>query len=290
MIMNQLPLTTNSEYNNPIRIYNQFLKQRKLKQADNFKNLRSYFAYQLFTNKKSQAVLRFHKFALLKSIQNHYLDKNDYNKVAIYKEFFARSFNYKIRPAVIDIEGIPAMKDIAKILSYCTRREFALVFFTYISGMRNFEIRKILLTDCTISRNKKRVTIAIKGKNSKKRILSIPLSLFKLIQKEYKGIKYLFETKNGEKLSGSTLRYIILEVSKRVGIERRITPKLLRITILNHIYQINPNMPADFMSERFGHTEKTREYWYKVFTNSDSKHIETLEKKIGNLISNKRFF
>ena len=52
--MNQLPLTTNHEYNNPIRIYNQFLKQRKLKQADNFKNLRSYFAYLQFSEKKSQ--------------------------------------------------------------------------------------------------------------------------------------------------------------------------------------------------------------------------------------------
>lgn len=288
MIMKSLPLTTNREYNNPIKIYNNFLKHRGLKQADNFKNLRSYFAYLTFEKKKSVSVLRFHKFALLKSIQNHYLDKNDYNKVAIYKEFFARSFNYKIRPAILNIDSIPTLQDMAKLLSHCTRREFALVFFVYLSGMRNFEVRKILLSDCTISRDKKRVTIGIKGKNQKKRVLSIPYKLYKLILREYNPVEYLFETRDHKKISGSTLRFIIEQVAKRANIDRRITPKLLRITILNHIYKVNPNMPSDFMSERFGHTEKTREYWYKLFTNSNSKHLETVEKKIVNLLSNKR--
>lgn len=275
------PLTSIEQYNPRIIRLNNWIKQNKIKRANSPKTIRKYFTYLRFTMKLNEANLHAHKFAIFKSIEEFYSDKHDYKTIAIYREFF-RSLEYRVRPAIIDEDQILKEIEVIKLFAYCTRKEFPVCFFLYITGFRNHELRKTLLTDC--KKEKNRVKITIIGKNRKKRFVTIPEWLFTQIKDVYKSKTYLFEGKDNKPLQPTTIQFLVREAAKRAGIKKTVTPKLLRITLLNHIYSKFPDMDRDFMIQKFGHSHAVHERWYKVFMSKGNDKFLKFEKAIIDLV------
>ena len=279
--MKTFPLTSIEQYNPKISKLNNWIRQNKIKRPGNPKNLRRYFTYLRFNQKLNEANLHAHKFAIFKSIEEFYSDKHDYKTIAIYREFF-RSLEYRVRPAVIDEDQLLTEIETIRLFSFCTRTEFAVCFFLYLTGFRNHELRKTLLTDC--KKEKNRIKITIIGKNRKKRFVTIPEWLFTQIKEVFKSKVYLFESKNHKPLQPTTVQFLVREASKRAKIKKTVTPKLLRITLLNHIYRKFPDMDRDFMIQKFGHSHAVHERWYRVFMSKGSDKFQKFEKTIINLV------
>lgn len=275
--MKNLQETSIDQYNRKIKKFNDWISQKKYKRVT-FKILRQYFVYLRFTLKYGEANLHAHKFAIFKSIQEFYEDKHDYKTIAVFREFF-RSLEYRIKPAVVDLNQLPTLKEVVQIMAYASKKEFVIIFFLYITAFRNHELRKVLLTDCKINSKKNKVTIIIEGKNRKRRAVTIPYWLFSDIKKEYNGKVYLFESKDNKPLMPTTVQFLVRQAAKRVGIKKTVTPKILRISLLNHIYYSIPGISPDWMRERFGHTDATRERWYRLFTNKDNAQFSRFENK-----------
>lgn len=283
---NLLNKTSIAQYNNRIDIVNQIARIKNIKKL-NFRNLRKIFNYLQFNLKLSEANLRLIKFSILRSIYECNLDRNKFDEIGKYREFF-KTFKFKIRPAITDISQLPTLKDVAKLISYSSKKNSVLIETLYLTGLRNFEIRNLKHSNVSIDPKNKRVTISLIGKNKKKRLIKISKELFDRINFHWKGKNYLFENRNGEILTASTLRFILSESTKRIGCRVKITPKVLRISLINHIYQKFPKINSQYMSEKFGHTEATREKWYKLFLNKEDKLMLSFENQFSEVIKKTR--
>ena len=280
--MNKLELTTINQYNSRIKRLNFIAKQLKIHNTHEYKSIIKIFNYLKKELKLTDANLYMFKCSYLRSLLEHYkYKKKNLTKMSEYREFF-KDLKYKVRPAIINIEQLPTLKEILKMIQFANERNKLIIFVLYISGLRNFEFRKIKLEDCKVNLESKRVSISILGKNSKKRIVYIDLDLFKKIQSVFKSQVYLFETEDNKKLSATSLQYIVREASKKIELNKKVTPKTLRISLLNHLYNQFPNIDRDFLSEKFGHTEAVREKFYKVFNHKDNQDIQFYEKNLSN--------
>jgi integrase len=67
------------------------------------------------------------------------------------------------------------------------------------------------------------------GKGSKERIIKISLELYQAIRQEYKGKKYLFETRNGNPMNDRNFDKEIRRLGKKV-LQRPVSAHMLRHT------------------------------------------------------------
>lgn len=137
-------------------------------------------------------------------------------------------------------------KHIVEAISHCDLREKLVVTLLYTLGLRISELASLKLE------NVSEKWIRVIGKGNKQRDIPLLANTKELLD-EYLSTtaqkKFVFE-KNGEKLSQNSLRYIVTNVFRRVGL--KVTPHQLRHSYASSL--LNGRAPIADVSELLGHS------------------------------------
>lgn len=137
-------------------------------------------------------------------------------------------------------------KHIVEAISHCDLREKLVVMLLYTLGLRISELASLKLE------NVSEKWIRVIGKGNKQRDIPLLANTKELLD-EYLSTtaqkKFVFE-KNGEKLSQNSLRYIVTNVFRRVGL--KVTPHQLRHSYASSL--LNGRAPIADVSELLGHS------------------------------------
>lgn len=137
-------------------------------------------------------------------------------------------------------------KHIIKAISYCDLREKLVITLLYTLGLRISELASLKVEDISSE------WIRVIGKGNKQRDVPLLANTKELLD-EYLSTtvqkKFVFE-KNEEKLSQNSLRYIVINVFRRVGL--KVTPHQLRHSYASSL--LNGRAPIADVSELLGHS------------------------------------
>jgi site-specific recombinase XerD len=129
-------------------------------------------------------------------------------------------------------------EEIVKIMNHTSNiKHTSIVGLLYSSGLRRSELLNLKVTDI----DSKRMVVKIKSaKGNKDRISILSPSILKDLQsyyKKYRPTKYLFEGQNGNKYSASSVLAIVTTSAKKAGINKKVTPHMLRHSFATHLLE-----------------------------------------------------
>ena len=137
-------------------------------------------------------------------------------------------------------------KHIVEAISYCDLKEKLVIMLLYTLGLRISELASLRIDNISDK------WVRVIGKGNKQRDVPLLANTKELLD-EYLGTtvqkKFIFE-KNGEKLSQNSLRYIVTNVFRRVGL--KVTPHQLRHSYASSL--LNGRAPIADVSELLGHS------------------------------------
>jgi len=137
-------------------------------------------------------------------------------------------------------------KHIVEAISHCDQREKLVVTLLYTLGLRISELASLRVENISDK------WIRVIGKGNKQRDVPLLANTKELLD-EYLSTtvqkKFIFE-KNGERLSQNSLRYIVTNVFRRVGL--KVTPHQLRHSYASSL--LNGRAPIADVSELLGHS------------------------------------
>ncbi|MCB9222714.1 MAG: tyrosine-type recombinase/integrase [Crocinitomicaceae bacterium] len=134
----------------------------------------------------------------------------------------------------------------------------------YSSGLRRQELLNLQLEDIDSERMAIRIRMG-KGNKDRYTILSQKvLNDLRLYFKEWKPKKYLFEgAKAGEPYGRSSISRIIEKASKKAGIDKKVTPHMLRHSFATHLLENGTDLR--YIQSLLGHnSSKTTEIYTRV--------------------------
>ncbi|MDA9343856.1 site-specific integrase, partial [Algibacter sp.] len=129
-------------------------------------------------------------------------------------------------------------EDIVKIMQYTNNiKHKCIIGLLYSSGLRRSELLNLKVTDI----DSKRMVVTIKSaKGNKDRISILSPSILKGLQNYYRKYRpktYLFEGQSGNKYSGSSVLNIVVMAAKKAGIQKKVTPHMLRHSFATHLLE-----------------------------------------------------
>lgn len=137
-------------------------------------------------------------------------------------------------------------KHIVEAISHCDLRDKLVVTLLYTLGLRISELASLTIENISDK------WVRVIGKGNKQRDIPLLANTKELLD-EYLSTtaqkKFIFE-KNGEKLSQNSLRYIVTNVFRRVGL--KVTPHQLRHSYASSL--LNGRAPIADVSELLGHS------------------------------------
>ena len=130
-------------------------------------------------------------------------------------------------------------------------RDKVILSILYSSGLRVSELVNLLINDIDFDER----TIRIRGKGDKDRIVLFDKDTKELIE-QYLNIRdsdseYLFINKNGNKLSSRYIQLMIKKYAKEAGIEKKVTPHILRHSFATHLLKNGVDIRA--IQQLLGH-------------------------------------
>lgn len=129
-------------------------------------------------------------------------------------------------------------EDIVKIMQYTNNiKHKCIIGLLYSSGLRRSELLNLKVTDI----DSKRMVVTIKSaKGNKDRISILSPSILKGLQNYYRKYRpktYLFEGQSGNKYSGFSVLNIVVMAAKKAGIQKKVTPHMLRHSFATHLLE-----------------------------------------------------
>lgn len=146
------------------------------------------------------------------------------------------------------------------------------LLFLYSTGVRNYEARKIKISDVLAER---KLVFIRGGKGNKDRhtiISDKALKLLKVYLENVKPNEYLFEGQYGGMYSGTSIRNILKDALQKAGINKKVHVHTLRHSFATHL--LDKGVDLRYIQELLGHSSsRTTEIYTHVTTRDFSKII-----------------
>lgn len=162
-------------------------------------------------------------------------------------------------------------EEVKKLIDGTTNKKHGCILkLLYGSGLRLAELLHLEPRDI----DSEHMTIYIReGKGLKDRYVMLSDSLLKDLRSyyiAYKPQKYLFESPQGGKYSGSSVQKVIKALAKKAGITKRVTPHVLRHSFATHLLEQGVDMR--YVQELLGHASiKTTQIYTHITDRTKSK-------------------
>lgn len=133
-------------------------------------------------------------------------------------------------------------------------RDIAVIETLFASGMRVSELCQLTEADV----NREEMELRIHGKGRKERIIPIPdlqailRHYYENWENEIRNTHRFFLNRNGQPLSGQSVRHLINKYAKKAGIAQHITPHMFRHTFATGLLESDVNLRC--IQELLGHS------------------------------------
>lgn len=199
-----------------------------------------------------------------------------YHYSAIVHAISAIQFYYKIitkRKRVINLPKPRKPKTLPTVLSFnevqkmikstLNLKHRAIIEIMFCHGLRRSELINLKISD--IDSENMHLTVK-NAKGLKDRNIPLNEDCLKILREYYKAFKpeeYLFNGQFSEQYTASSLRNIVINAAKRVGIKKDISPHTLRHSFASYLVSININLAK--IQQWLGHSSsKTTEIYCHV--------------------------
>lgn len=173
--------------------------------------------------------------------------------------------------AVKDLPKVLSMGELQRMIEGCANKKHQLIItLLYSTGMRRAEILELKITDIDLESG----TIRVHGKGNKFRTAYISKNLHKLLTgylKAYKPVDYLLEGQSGSQYSETSIAKVIQRAAKKAGINKRVTPHMLRHSFATHLISKGSALP--YVQKLLGHSNIKTTLIYTHIADNDLKNL-----------------
>ena len=258
-------------YNNDLREFFLFIDKRH-DRIDNL-DIRSFMASLHYKKLKKSSISR--KLASIRSFFN-YLHKEGYVKKNPAKLVSSPKIPMNL-PRFLTIDETFSLMEAPKGDSFKSTRDKSIIELLYSSGLRVSELTLLDTVDLDI----KESLIRVKGKGRKERIIPIGANAMNAI-KNYlperislkKKSQALFLNNRGGRLTQRSIRRILVEYSRIIGLKGNLSPHTLRHTFATHLLHGGADLRS--IQELLGHSSLSTTQKY---THVDIAHLAEVYDK-----------
>ena len=240
---------TVSAYVNDLEEFNKFLNTNsvKLNEKLNYSFVRQWIVELSENGLSSRSINR--KISSLKSYFNFLIAINKLNVSPL-----KLHRNLKVDPKIIIPFNEREMDKVFEIFNNNSGkldRDFLIIEILYSTGIRRDELINLKFEDIYFEQG----LIKVLGKRSKERLVPVLPNLLSKIKKYSSNNSinsYLFKSKNGKKISPSTIYRIVKKYFRQISSKNKISPHVLRHSFATHM--INNGADINSVKEILGHS------------------------------------
>ena len=240
---------TVSAYVNDLEEFNKFLNINsvKLNEKLNYSFVRQWIVELSENGLSSRSINR--KISSLKSYFNFLIAINKLNVSPL-----KLHRNLKVEPKIIIPFNEREMDKVFEIFNNNSGkldRDFLIIEILYSTGIRRDELINLKFEDIYFEQG----LIKVLGKRNKERLVPVLPNLLSKIKKYSSNNSinsYLFKSKNGKKISPSTIYRIVKKYFRQISSKNKISPHVLRHSFATHM--INNGADINSVKEILGHS------------------------------------
>ena len=240
---------TVSAYINDLEEFNKFLNinRVKLNEKLNYSFVRQWIVELSENGLSSRSINR--KISSLKSYFNFLIAINKLNVSPL-----KLHRNLKVDPKIIIPFNQREMDKVFEIFNNNSGkldRDFLIIEILYSTGIRRDELINLKFEDIYFEQG----LIKVLGKRNKERLVPVLPNLLSKIKKYSSNNSinsYLFKSKNGKKISPSTIYRIVKKYFRQISSKNKISPHVLRHSFATHM--INNGADINSVKEILGHS------------------------------------
>ena len=240
---------TVSAYVNDLEEFNKFLNTNsvKLNEKLNYSFVRQWIVELSENGLSTRSINR--KISSLKSYFNFLIAINKLNVSPL-----KLHRNLKVEPKIIIPFNEREMDKVFEIFNNNSGkldRDFLIIEILYSTGIRRDELINLKFEDIYFEQG----LIKVLGKRNKERLVPVLPNLLSKIKKYSSNnsiTNYLFKSKNGKKISPSTIYRIVKKYFRQISSKNKISPHVLRHSFATHM--INNGADINSVKEILGHS------------------------------------
>lgn len=240
---------TVSAYVNDLEEFNKFLNihRVKLNEKLNYSFVRQWIVELSENGLSTRSINR--KISSLKSYFNFLIAINKLNVSPL-----KLHRNLKVEPKIIIPFNEREMDKVFEIFNNNSGkldRDFLIIEILYSTGLRRDELINLKFEDIYFEQG----LIKVLGKRNKERLVPVLPNLLSKIKKYSSNNSinsYLFKSKNGKKISPSTIYRIVKKYFRQISSKNKISPHVLRHSFATHM--INNGADINSVKEILGHS------------------------------------
>ena len=243
-----------------------------------FENYMNYYAQQELNELNEIDIRAYLQHLVQQNKSDSYLNQT-INAIKFYYEVVMNMPNrfYTIeRPRKKErLPEVLSKEEIITIIKHTSNlKHRCIISLLYSAGLRRGELLRLKLTDV----DSKRMLIRVEnGKGGKDRYTLLSETLLQDLRKYYQvwnPTKYLIEGVGGGQYSGRSVGQLLTKAAKKAGINRRVTPHILRHSFATHLLEQGTDLR--YIQSLLGHaSSKTTEIYTHVAVNR-FKNIKNL--------------